>query len=211
MSGNFENTRDQLARAERQIREARERREREERNAARVQREKLERASPSGSRRHLIDILNGGNAPDIDVVTRLRALQKLTADNHNREHAKYLSKSADDGEPFDRLHPSRVRGQLTMHPSSVRAQQLARRSNFEIGADSPGMPEKTRYEWGERFDPPRAAEVMESRGSVDGDNRSGRHFADGEPELAVARWLLREAQRLIENAKRKEVGTGYPR
>jgi len=92
MAGDFENTRDQLARAERQIREARERREREERDAARAQRERLEKQSPSGARRSLIDILNAGErgnaalAPDSDVITRLHALQRLAAENHNQEH-----------------------------------------------------------------------------------------------------------------------------
>ena len=43
----------------------------------------------------------------------------------------------------------------------------------------------------------RAERVRDAAGSVQGDDAGGRHFADGEPEAVVARWLLAEAKRLI--------------
>ncbi len=229
MSGDFETTYERLAKAERSIREARERREREERNAARAQREKLEKQSPSGGRRNLIDIL--GAAPDMDVITRLHAIQRLMTDGRNRSHTAYLAKAAQQlDEPFDRLSPASRLGRSRSLPKLPdgsldlkRIDRMSRsygdgdgrntgpNSRFDVGPDSPGMPEKTRYEWSEPFDPPLRVERMESRGGVRGDDASGRHFSVGEPEEIVARWLLEEARRLIEHAKSRRIGLGYPK
>ena len=201
-----ESTYDRLVRSEKELNQARERRHQQERDEARTQREMLEKGSPSGARRGLVNILNGMAAntppetPGVEAIERVRDLQRAhdrTVAHHNREHT-YFEK-AGGLESFDRLHPSSSRS------------QLARRSNFEIGRDSPGMQERTRFDWSERYDPPQTAPRMESRGRVRGDNANGGHFAAGEPEAIIAAWLLEEARRLIENARSRTVGHGYPK
>ena len=79
----IENTRDLLAKSEKQINEARRKRESEQCAADREQREALEKQSPSGARRSLVDILNAGSVAGTPIeggieqlLTKLRADQK---------------------------------------------------------------------------------------------------------------------------------------
>ncbi len=220
MSGNFENTRERLEKSEQQIRKTRLDREREQCAADREQRERLERASPSGSRRSLISILNAGNAPDMDVVTRLRALEKLTAEKHNLEHARWLTKAdneqrvADDmrklaaqcSERLDRLHPESAlgrsgggfdfsEGKFDHLGRSAMPVQDAGGSRSEARL----LPERRRPDSGTRFD----------FHTDDPGNRQGSRFGDWSdytPDLASAKKLLGVAGKMMERARSISAG-----
>ena len=220
MSGDFENTRDLLARSECKIHEVRERREREERDAARTQREALEKQAGSGSRRSLVAILNGGNAPDMDVVTRVRALQKLVTEGHNREHARYLARAAGDGEPFDRLSPASRLGRSVSLPRLAdgsldlkRIDRMSRsygdgrqdtsgkwdtgpESNFNIDGRDPGMPDRSRFEWDQPFvSTLTARKILDAAGKLL--QAAREESAGGEVTTPRAEWLLSTANALI--------------
>ncbi len=147
-----------------------------------------------------VDIVAGRSAES--VLGGLRAMANLpashwskrTAAQHNASYDR-LTKAAEN---LDRLHPS--------------SRGLRRASGYEIGPDSPGRRRNSSFQWSDEFDPPQGVRrVPDARGSVDGDNERGRHFAAGEPEAIVAAWLLQEARRLLENARSRTVGHGYPR
>jgi len=185
-----QSTRDRLAASERQINEARMKREQETRIADRAQRERLEKASPSGARRSLVNILNGMEherapvaLPGLDAITKIRDGQRYgyrTAADHNRAYERF-EKSAG----FNRLHPG------------SRLSRAA--SDFDFRPGEPGNKDGSRFQWGGKFDPPQRAGQMESDGKVRGESRYQPSDAvEGiEPEflLAVARELIEQVRR----------------
>ncbi len=74
-------------------------------------RARLERASPSGARRNIVNILNSlatesasQELPGLAALEGIRKAQRLgyrTAADHNRAHAKF-----EKTEAFNRLHPA---------------------------------------------------------------------------------------------------------
>ena len=91
----------------------------------REQRERLERASPSGRRADMAGMLNAlaqvhaaKEAPGLLAINVIRDLQKRsgykTAADHNRAHAKFEKAVA---EGFNRLHPA---SRLARHTSVSR-------------------------------------------------------------------------------------------
>jgi len=70
------------------------------------------------------------------------------------------------------------------------------------------MPERTRFDWSERHDPPQTAPRMESRGGVRGDNTESRHFANGEPADIDAEFLLAVARAVIAMVNSREYARG---
>ncbi len=187
----FENSRDMLVTSEREINEARAKREDAEREEARAVRSRLEKASPSGARVGLVDILNGVSSersavalPGLDAISKLRADQALgrrTAEQHNRTYAR-LEKAA--------------RG---VHSAP---------SGFNFDARDPGN-YPSRFSWNDRYDPPRRVPIVaDAEGRLRGDGRDGPgegeandgsdHWADGEVSSVQAEFLLDAARALIE-------------
>ena len=180
---NFENTRDQLARCEHEINAAREKREQQERSEARSQRERLEKQSPSGARRGLVNLLNDMEheraavaAPGLDVITKIREQQKYgykTDSDHNRTYAR-LEKSAD----FNRLHPLSRSVQAGVSYGEARlpeSRAVKPRGNFDFGPGEPGNKDGSRFEWDQRFDPPRRVGIVpDAAGRLVGDRSGAR-------------------------------------
>ena len=172
--------------------------------ADKAQRERLERATPSATnapRRDFVGFLNGEmHLP----VTSLESIAKIrdryqyngghrSAEQHNAAHERYLAKSA-DSENFNRLHPG---------------SRLARGSDFDFRPGEPGNNLGSRFEWSDEFAPPQGvSQVPDARGSAQGDNRGGRHFANGEPADIDAQFLLAVARAVIAMVNSREYGRG---
>ena len=165
-------------------------------------RARLERASPRAPRRNFVDILNGetrGRVGEIGLegIAKIRDRYQYdggrrTAAQHNAAHERF-EKSAD----FNRLHPAS-------------RSHLRRASDFDLRpGEEPGNPFGSRFQWSDEFAPPQGVRrVPDARGSVQGDNERGRHFAGGEPGAVDLDWMLEAARMLIEAVRSRGYGRG---
>ncbi len=137
------------------------------------------------------------------VETTLGGLRDMAqvSPRQRDEALKRIEKAAEDrlqkvdsDEPFNRLHPSshrleRARG---VHPAP---------SNYNFQPSDPGQREPSRFDQGERYDPPRRARrLSDADGSLQSDDpRASDHWADGEKESIVRelQWMLANTRSLI--------------
>ncbi len=222
MEDYFENSRDMLAKSERQIVEARRKREDLQRAEDKRVREGLEKMSASsGQRLSLADMLNRMSVTrmetnGVDAITKIREQQDLgrrTPAQHNREYDKF--EKAGGVENFNRLHPSsELRGARPLARSMVPMdsggattgeprlnpeRRPGPRGNFDFRADDPGNLRGRYFEPAEGSAQGSAGRVPDASGRVRGDNEGGRHFASGEVEAITAdlQWLLSATRALI--------------
>ena len=211
-----ENTRDVLAKAERQINEARRKGEDEIRAGDRAQRERLERASPSGARRSFVDLLNGQSdqrasrelpgAIALDGIRKQQELGRRTPQEHNRVHDRLAKSGAFDA--FIARNATPVGAGASYGEARLPERRVAGpRGNFDFRPGEPGNNLGSRFEWSDEFVPPEGVgRVPDARGRVRGDDVGGRHFSDGEPESVIAdlKWLLSATRALIAAVNSRE-------
>ena len=176
---------------ERQIRQANADREQQIRAGDRAHRELLEKMSPSGARRSLVDYLNDGARqdavaamPGVSALQKMREAQELGRRTlhveHNRSHEAFMKTA---------------RGSFHSAPSG-----------FNFRADDPGNPFDSRFGHGEKFDPPQSAgRVQDPAGELrSGDPRAKDHWPSGELSEVDAQWLLSVARKIIEAVKSRQ-------
>jgi len=193
-------TRSRLAKAEQEIRKSRATREDRQREEDAQQRQRLERQSPSGARRSLVSMLNGTEreragvaSPSLDFMTKLREDQDLA-----RRSPRFEKGSVEAGASY---------GSARL-PEPSRAAKPG--SNFDWRDGEPGNPYGSRFEWDQRFDPPRrVARVPDAAGRLNSNDARARDlWASGNVEAVDTGWMLAEAKRLLEAVRRKEYGRG---
>ena len=182
--------------------------------ADRMQREKLERASPSAPRRNLVDILNEGERqrtasemPGLDAIAKVRNGQRYgyrTAADHNRAHARF-----EKSEAFNRLHPGALKRTMPT-PVGSSGWPVGPRSDFNFDERDPGNRDGSRFGHNEKFDPPqRAGRVRDSEGELRSDHARARdHWASGRVEPVDTEWMLDAARALIEAVRSRRYAQG---
>ena len=196
-------------------------------------------ARTNSPRRNMAAMLNGEIRKSITVgetdITAIRDKYaypggRRSPERHNREHERFAKSAKSVNEGFNRLHPNSRLGRSGGdfdHSGGV-FERLGRsygdgqqrdgkwdtgpRGNFDFRPDDPGRRRNSEFDGWDAFAPElRAERVRDARGSIDGDNENGRHWPRGEPEVIVAQWLLAEARRLLEGARTRSYGQGYPK
>jgi hypothetical protein len=182
-----------------------------EAEGARGARERLERASPSAPRRSLVDILNGvstdrarSEAPGLEALEGIRKAQRLgyrTAEDHNRAYARFEKTAA------------AVQGTGLSYGEArlMNERRGPSGSKFDFHSSDPGRTRGSRFEWNERFDPPRRVpRVKDTAGALHGDGRDrpgepvadrdlgSDHCSSGAVTAVQADFLLDAARSLIE-------------
>ena len=154
-------------------------------------------------------------APGVKPVQKIRDMQRAhdrTVAHLNREHTYFEKTYGPEGEALDRLHPGSAlaarKTDFDFERSAMPVQgarggygearlperrSVRPRSNFDWGGNDPGNVDGSRFEWDQRFDPPRRVGVVaDSEGQLRSEILGEDHWPSGEQEsiLRDLNWLL---------------------